>query len=122
MKAKGNVISTGAFACASGSECEVERPCAFSEPKRTLKGYTKLGTIVLAGFLCFAVSSAFAQGCVMCYTTTAASPKDVQSAISRAVILLLVPPVGMMTIGVGLAFRYGRKRDLEQDSSATESE
>jgi hypothetical protein len=51
----------------------------------------------------------------MCYSTTAASSKEVQRAISRAVIVLLVPPVGMMTLGIGLAFRYGRKRDLEQE-------
>lgn len=51
----------------------------------------------------------------MCYSTAAASPKEAQRVISRAVILLLVPPVGMMTIGLGLAFRYGRKRDLEQE-------
>jgi hypothetical protein len=84
--------------------------------------YPALRAAILAGFLCLAAASVFAQGCVMCYTTTAASPKDVQSAISRAVILLLVPPVGMMTIGVGLAFRYGRKRDLEEDSSSPGSE
>jgi hypothetical protein len=27
----------------------------------------------------------------------------------------LVPPVGFMTLGVWMAFRYGRKRDSEQE-------
>jgi hypothetical protein len=76
---------------------------------------SKFRVLIFAGVLCVAWAGAFAQGCVMCYTTTAASPKDVQNAISRAVILLLVPPVGMMTLGIGLAFRYSHKRDLEQE-------
>jgi hypothetical protein len=56
---------------------------------------------------------ALAQGCAMCYTTAAAASKDGQMAIDRAVAVLLAPPLGFMTLGVGLAFRYGRKRDRE---------
>jgi hypothetical protein len=50
----------------------------------------------------------------MCYSSAAAASKDGQMAISRAVLVLLAPPVGFMTVGVGMAFRYGRKRDREQ--------
>ncbi len=56
---------------------------------------------------------AVAQGCAMCYTTAAAASKDGQMAIDRAVAVLLAPPLGFMTLGVGLAFRYGKKRDSE---------
>jgi len=57
---------------------------------------------------------AFAQGCAMCYSNAAGATKDGQRAISRGVLVLLVPPLGFMSIGVGLAFRYGRKRDEER--------
>lgn len=53
----------------------------------------------------------FAQGCSMCYTSAAGSTKDGQRAISHGVMVLLIPPVGFMLGGVGLAFRYGKKRD-----------
>ena len=78
----------------------------------------KLRPTILAGVLTLAglVSSApaFSQGCAMCYSTAAAASKDGQHAISRGVIVLLIPPVGFMTLGIALAFRYSRKRDLEQ--------
>jgi cytochrome c-type biogenesis protein CcmH/NrfF len=53
----------------------------------------------------------FAQGCAMCYSSAAGTSKEGQQAISRGVMVLLLPPVGFMTIGMGLAFRYGKKRD-----------
>jgi hypothetical protein len=57
---------------------------------------------------------AFGQGCAMCYSSARAASKDGQRAISRGVMILLAPPIGFMTLGVGLAFRYGKKRDEEQ--------
>jgi hypothetical protein len=51
----------------------------------------------------------------MCYSSASAASQDGQRAISRAVAVLVAPPLGVMTLGVGLAFRYGRKRDQEQN-------
>jgi len=56
---------------------------------------------------------AFAQGCAMCYSNATGTSKDGQRAISRGILVLLVPPVGFMTLGMGLAIRYGNKRDQE---------
>ena len=53
----------------------------------------------------------FAQGCAMCYANATGTTKDGQKAISRGILVLLVPPLGFMTVGVGMAFRYGKKRD-----------
>ena len=69
---------------------------------------------VLAFFVLSWTGPAFAQGCAMCYTTAAAASKDGQMAIDRGVAILLAPPLGFMTLGVGMAFHYGRKRDREQ--------
>ena len=67
--------------------------------------------LVLVFFLWAA--PAFSQGCAMCYSSAVAASKDGQRAISRGVIVLVLPPVGFMTLGVALAYRYGKKRDLE---------
>ncbi len=68
---------------------------------------------LLALALLLWVAPAFAQGCAMCYTSAlGASPKG-QRALSRAVIVLLVPPVGMMTLLVGAGFHYARRRDRD---------
>lgn len=73
----------------------------------------KLRLATLALLLAVWAAPALGQGCAMCYSTAAAASKDGQRAINRAVIVLLVPPVGFMTLGVGIAFRYGRRRDEE---------
>lgn len=76
----------------------------------------KLRSVALALLIMLGAGSAFGQGCAMCYSNAAGSSKDGQRAISRGVMVLLVPPVGFMTVGMGLAFRYGRKRDDEAAS------
>lgn len=75
----------------------------------------RLATLVF--FLVLWAGPAWAQGCAMCYSTAAAASKDGQHAINRAVLVLLVPPVGFMTVGVGMAVRYSKKRDSESNQS-----
>ncbi len=77
----------------------------------------KLRAAILVALFWLWAAPAFSQGCAMCYSTAKATSKDGQRAISKGVIVLLVPPVGIMTLGVWMAFRYGKKRDLDQNDS-----
>jgi len=74
----------------------------------------KFRVAILAACWLLWATPAFSQTCSMCYSTAKATSKDGQRAISRGVIVLLVPPLGFMTLGVWMAFRYGRMRDREQ--------
>ena len=80
----------------------------------------KLPLATVALFLVLGAGPAFGQGCAMCYSDATGTTKEGQRAISRGVMVLLAPPVGFMTLGVGLALRYGRKRDEELRSEDSE--
>ena len=75
----------------------------------------KLRLAMCALFLTLWAGPAFGQGCAMCYSTARAATEGGQRAISRGVLIMLIPPIGFMTVGMGLAFRYGKKRDKDQE-------
>jgi hypothetical protein len=74
----------------------------------------KLRVPFVVAAVLLSAAPAFSQACSMCYSTAKAASQEGQRAISKGVVVLLIPPVGFMTLGIALAFRYGKKRDLEQ--------
>jgi hypothetical protein len=75
----------------------------------------KLRICAFAVFLLLCAAPAFSQGCVMCYSSAKGTSKEGQKAISRAVLVLLLPPLAFMTLGAGMAVGYSKKRDLENE-------
>jgi hypothetical protein len=75
--------------------------------------YALLAAFLILCSLC-AVPPAFSQGCAMCSSYVEASSEGGQRAVNKAVLLLLIPAAVFMSGGMAMAYRYSRKRDLEQ--------
>lgn len=75
----------------------------------------------LALLLALGAAPAFGQ-CAMCYTSAKGASTNGQTAITRGVLTLLLPPIGMMIGLVGFAFRYNRnphQQDLPESEQQT---
>jgi hypothetical protein len=75
----------------------------------------KVRTLALIAVLFACAMPAWGQGCAMCNANARATPKEGQQALNKAVLVLLLPPVGMMLFGAVLAVRYGKRRDQDPD-------
>jgi len=68
----------------------------------------------------FWTAPVLAQSCAMCRANAKATPKEAQRAINRAILLMIMPPIGAVTLGSTLIVRYARRRDAENERIASE--
>lgn len=83
---------------------------------RFLRGFVKkCGLAAVVAAVLSLGQSAWAQGCVMCYTSASALNKSGASALDKAIIVLWIPPV---MIFCGVFFYIYRRRNMWRDQTA----
>lgn len=80
----------------------------------------RLRLATLGFVLALWAAPAFGQGCAMCYMSALGATPKSQKALTKGVAVLLVPPVGMMSILIGAGFIYARKRDQRVEEEETQ--
>jgi len=71
----------------------------------------RLSILLLWLALLTPAAPAFAQGCALCSTAASAAGAKAQKALSRGVLILLVPPTAVMLGLIGIVFRQRRSRN-----------
>jgi hypothetical protein len=80
---------------------------------RFLSGKVRVLALVAVLWVCSVPG--FGQGCAMCNAAAKSTPKEGQEALNKAVLVLLMPPIGIMLFGAVFAVRYGKRRDQDLD-------
>jgi hypothetical protein len=75
-----------------------------------------LATLVL--LVALWAAPAFAQGCAMCYTSAEGASQRGQLALSHAVMILMIPTLGLIAgfVGITVYFKDSHQREDEDDA------
>lgn len=73
---------------------------------------------VAAAALLATCQSAWAQGCVMCYTSASALNGGAARSLDKAIIVLFIPPA-LIFLGIGV-FIYRRRKSWHDKADPTE--
>lgn len=61
---------------------------------------------ILGLFIALAAAPAFSQGCALCYQSAKALGPSDQKALNRAIIVLLIPTLTLISGAVGLTYKF----------------
>lgn len=84
----------------------------------------KLRLATLALLLTLLAAPAFGQGCAMCYSSAAGAAQKGQQALSHAVLILLIPTLGLIVgfTGMTVYFKDNYARAHEEQEAPGDDE